>query len=238
MKITWIAKNEYGWEVQPKPIPAMQMVPQWWKDMPPFTPSAESPEGKKFIISNRDTNKTAKKCVPMLDIMTSGYIITLFADVQVTQTSEGPGITWRLRSGDVFVTQGPNGQLLPPPTGYSKNVFKYLNTWIPTTPKGYSTLFVSPLGYRDLPFHAIPAIIDSDKSKFEVAAPMWLKEGFEGVIPKGTPMLQVIPFKREDWTSEFTYFKDGEYEKHYDKHLGADTSGLYLKRGWSKKEYK
>jgi hypothetical protein len=25
---------------------------------------------------------------------------------------------------------------------------------------------------------------------------------FEGIIPKGTPMMQVLPFKRESWVSE------------------------------------
>jgi hypothetical protein len=32
--------------------------------------------------------------------------------------------------------------------------------------------------------------------------PFFIKEGFSGVIPKGTPIAQVIPFKRESWTSK------------------------------------
>jgi hypothetical protein len=32
--------------------------------------------------------------------------------------------------------------------------------------------------------------------------PFFLIIGFSGVIPAGTPYVQMIPFKREDWASE------------------------------------
>jgi len=237
-KIIFKAKDQYGWEVQPKPGPASQYMPEWWKNMSPYVKSADNPDGNKLIISNRDTNAGPKKCVPMLDAMTTGYIIPLWSDVQVRQTNGLAQITWRLKGGDVFVMQGPGGRDVQPPIGYTTDVVKYLNTWIPITPPGYSVLVTSPLGHRDLPFHAIPAVIDSDKSQFELTAPMWVKEGFEGIVEKGTPMLQVIPFKRDSWEAEFASHDDGMYDKIYDKTLGSTLVGHYIKNSWSKKQYK
>ena len=41
----------------------------------------------------------------------------------------------------------------------------------------------------------IPAIVDTDKEVLNFHFPMWLKEEFTGIITKGTPLAQIIPFK-------------------------------------------
>jgi hypothetical protein len=237
-KLTFIAKDEYGWEVCPKPFPAKQAVPQWWKDMTPYDVSPENPNGSKLIVENHVSNATFKKCTPMLDALTTGYIIPLWTDVQVKQINNSPWITWRTKGPEVFEVHGESATKMPAPIGYKSLVVKYVNTWIPKTPPGYSVLVTSPFGYRDLPFHAIPAIIDSDKSTLEIVPPMWVKEGFEGIVEKGTPMFQVTPFKRENWESEFTFLKDGEYRKIEDKNFGSTLVNHYVKNYWSKKSYK
>jgi|694.fasta_scaffold120427_2 hypothetical protein len=242
--IKFTAKNEYAWTVQQKPVPASTLVPLWWKDMHPYEMGPENPTGKKIIVENQVSNATFKKCTPMLDALLSGYICTLWADVQVRQQKSidnkfYPKITWRAKYYQgVFQGHQLSSESIPPPTGYSNIVFKYMNTWIPHTPPGYSILVTSPFGYRDLPFYAIPAIIDSDKSNLELLPPMWLKEGFEGIVEAGTPLFQVTPFKRENWRSEFDYLKDGEYEKLEDKSFGKNIVNNYIKNVWSKKSYK
>ena len=35
--------------------------------------------------------------------------------------------------------------------------------------------------------------------------PFFIKEGFTGLIPYGTPIVQIIPFKRDDWKSKFSF---------------------------------
>ena len=237
-KIIFKAKDQYGWEVQPKPKPATECIPEWWKNMTPYIKSAENPDGNKLIINNRNTNAGPKKCVPMLDAINTGYIVSLFSDVQIKQVNGFANITWKLKSGDVFAMQGPGGNDVQPPTGYTRDVVKYLNTWIPITPPGYSILITTPLGHRDLPFYAIPAVIDSDKSQFELTVPMWVKSGFEGIVEKGTPLFQIIPFKRDAWESEFISYEDGQYDKYYDKKLGSTIINHYIKISWSKKQYK
>jgi hypothetical protein len=238
-KIKFIATDEYGWEVCDKPFPASQAIPEWWRAMTPYRPSEENPDGKKIIVRNSSANAGPKKCVPMLDAITSGYIIPLWSDVQVTQVEGNPQISWRVKR-NVFElhadTKGP-GVEVEKPEGFSDQVFKFINTWRVSTPPGYSILITQPFGYRQSPFHAIPAIIDSDISTLELIPPLWIKEGFEGIIEKGTPLVQVTPFKRENWKAEFSYMKDNEYAYLQDKNFGSNLVNHYARKVWSKKKY-
>ena len=235
-KIKFKALSEYDFQVFEKPYPASSNIPLWWKQMTPYVVSPENPTGGKVIL-NPKPNTTFKKCTPMLDAMTSGYIVSLWADVQVRQTQEGPAIFWKT-TRDIFEKHGETSQLVDPPIGYSRNVFKYLNTWIPVTPKGYSVLITSPFGHRNLPFQAIPAIVDSDKSTLDLVPPMWLMDNFEGVVEKGTPMFQITPFKRENWESEFDFYKNEEFKISMDKNFNSTIVNHYIKNVWSKKSYK
>ena len=49
-------------------------------------------------------------------------------------------------------------------------------------------------------FRSLPGIVDTDTYTAPVNFPFVLNDWkFEGIIPAGTPMAQVIPFKRESW---------------------------------------
>jgi hypothetical protein len=235
--IKFTAKDKYSYELCIPPFPASQAIPKWHKDMTPYQVSPDNPDGKKFILENRISNATFKKCVPMLDALTSGYIIPLWSDVQIKQTITGPRITWR-SSLEVFEQHGENSQYVENPPGYTNSVFKFMNKWIPHTPNGYSVLVIPPVGYRNLPFRAIEAVLDSDKANLEPLFPMWIKEGFEGVVEKGTPLVQVIPFKRTSWTAEFDYYADGEHKLLEDKTFNSTLVNHYIKNFWSKKSYR
>jgi hypothetical protein len=233
-KIKFVAKNPYGWETQPRPVPATNLMPKWWRDAPPYGFN----QGDKFVVENGASNASIKKCTPMLDALTSGYIVTLWSDVQVRQTSDGPVITWRVTGDDVFEMHGLNSRQAEPPAGYTNAVLKYHNTWIPKTPKGYSVLCTAPFGYRNLPFHAVPGVIDADKVDLQIIFPMWLKEGFEGVVEKGTPLVQITPFKRENWEAEFSHYEKDEYLAIEDRSFGANLVHHYVRNVWSRKSYK
>jgi hypothetical protein len=235
--IKFKARNKKEFDIQLKPYPASENIPSWWKEETPYQISNENPSGNKILIRDTYSNATFKKCTPMLDAIVSGYIVPLWSDVQVTQTLNGPLVTWKTER-NVFEIHGESSQKVVPPTGYSNFVFKYLNTWIPITPSGYSVLITSPFGHRDLPFHAIPAIIDSDKSLLEVVNPCWLKNDFEGIIEKGTPIMQITPFKRENWNSEFEYFNNDDFNIVQEKNFNSTIISHYLKNAWSRKSYK
>jgi hypothetical protein len=229
--INFKSRTKAEFEVQPKPYPASKNIPKWFTEAEPY-------EGGKMKMANGHINAGFKKCVPMLDAMLQGYIIPLWADVFVNYENSAPSINWKTKAS-VFQFHGNKHDTITPPTGYHNLVFKYTNCWIPQTPKGYSCLIISPLGHRDLPFYAVPAVVDTDSSTLELVFPMWIKKDFNGVVQKGTPLIQVIPFKRDDWESTFDYYEDGEYHKIIEeKNFNSTIVGHYLKNHWSKKSFK
>ena len=196
LNIEFIASSEHVFEVREPPKPAAEFVPQWWKDMPVYT----SNDNK--IGLNPGPTVTAKRCFPLLDGITAGYIVTLWADILVSKDSDGNKILqwntvepvcepWRKsQSSNYEITEG-----------FSDTVFKYLHGWKIKTPKGYSCLITHPFGYPNLPIKAITGIVDTDSLETHANSPFLIKKDFEGIIEKGTPMFQIIPFKREDWDS-------------------------------------
>jgi hypothetical protein len=236
--INFKAKTKTEFEVQLKPYPAVKQLPQWFLNANPYFDRPGQPNDGKLHFRNRSPNLTFKKCIPLLDGLSSGYIIPLWADVSVEQEDGFPLIYWKTNS-DVFSLHGQPSREIPAPEGYQQVVYKYLNCWIPQTPKGYSCLITSPFGYGDLPFKAVSAIVDTDSSTLELVFPMWVKKGFEGIVEKGTPMIQIIPFKRDNWTSTFDYYKDGEYHNIIEeKNFNGTMIGHYLKNHHSKKKFK
>jgi hypothetical protein len=234
-EIEFVAINKHSFEVCPKPFPASQAIPQWWKDASPYTKGPENLDGKKIIIQNYESNASFKKCTPMLDVLSSGYIVPLWTDVQVRNINGYPSVTWRSNK-DVFELH--DGQEVEIPHGYQKSQFKFLNQWIPKLPKGFSALIIPCPGYPNNVFRPIAGIIDYDKSNHPLFPPMYLKDGFEGIVEKGTPMFQIIPFKRNNWKSNFSFLEDGQFEININRDVKATMVNNYVKHVWEKKSYK
>ena len=148
--INFKARSKTEFEVQPKPYPAVKQLPEWFTKSSPHFGSEKFPNDGKLHFRNREANNTYKKCVPLLDGMSAGYIIPLWSDVMVEQKNGLPEVYWKTQA-DVFSLHGEPSREIPAPTGYDQVVYKYLNCWIPQTPKGYSCLIISPLGYNALP---------------------------------------------------------------------------------------
>lgn len=236
-KITFIAEDYMAEEICPRPYPASKGIPEWFKNQLPYEESYGVPAGGQIVISNNESNASFKKCQPMLDALTFGYIFPLWADVQIEE-GEIPVMNWRVRYDSVFTMHGNNTQNMETPPGYSKQVFKYNNKWHIKTPPGYSTYITSPSGYPDSPFKAISAVIDTDKSVHEITVPVWVKDNFSGIVEKGTPMFQAIPFKRETWDSEFDRYEVDELKILTDKNVKATIVNNYIKNVWTKKSFK
>jgi hypothetical protein len=67
---------------------------------------------------------------------------------------------------------------------------------------------------------------------------MWIREGFEGIIEKGTPLVQITPFKRDNWESEFSYMNENEYKYLEDRNFNSYLKNHYVRKVWQKKKYK
>jgi hypothetical protein len=93
-----------------------------------------------------------------------------------------------------------------------------------------------PLNQPDLPFYSMSGIVDTDKFHMGGAFPFFIKKGFTGVIPAGTPMYQIIPFQRKEWKSSAEEFDDKVWRKRHFATTKYFTSG-YRKHFWQKKSY-
>lgn len=206
MKIEFLSPNKFLMETREKPIPASKMLPQWWRDMPIYS------NGDKKLDIQPYPNVTAKRCFPLLDSLTAGYIMPLWADILVTQNVAGPYIKWATNDPVVEAWDSEQSSLYEVPDGFSQTVFKYFHGWVIKTPPGYSCLITHPIGYNNLPIKTLSGIVDTDSLDTFANSPFLVKEGFEGIIEKGTPMFQVIPFKRDDWKSSVKLMGEYEYE--------------------------
>jgi hypothetical protein len=230
-KIKFIPQSELAQEIVSPPLPAKNFIPDWYKKLP-----RKMNKDLLWIMPNGGGNLTIKACVPTLDALTSGYMITLSADIYVTQDPRYDGrILWNsTRSIVSHHTELQYGDMVPP-EGYERNPFKWNTDWIIRTPRKYSLLFIHPHYRFDLPFITLPGLVDTDKYGIALNLPFFLKEGFEGLIPKGTPIAQVIPIKRERWIhSLLNYGKVGKYNR--DK-IRDTLEREYKKTNWEKKEY-
>lgn len=212
-KIIFKAQNKEVSEVRLKPTPAVNYIPSWWKKIPKY-----ANERNKFEM-DPGPSITVKQCAPIKDVMGSGYIIPLWSDIFVSQRMGVPVIQWSSSKPVVDVWHPEQSSNFISPEGFNKMVFKYMHGWIVKTPPGWSTLFMHPVGYNDLPIRSISGIVDTDILNTEINCPFFVKEGFEGIIEKGTPMAQIIPIHRSNWQAEFQEYSDSEYSIESEKLL-------------------
>jgi hypothetical protein len=208
--------------------PSKNHVPDWYKKIP--TTDA-NPKRLPFI-------KTAKNCVPFLDSFLTGYIATTPVDiaVEIDRITGIPFITCNDQTMAI-VNERPHDAIptLPIPNGFHNNHFIWRTKMCVQTPKGYSLLVGHPLNRLDLPFFTLSGVVDADTILTDGNLPFLLRQGFEGLIPAGTPFAQLIPIKREEWKLE----KDESLVKvASDNGQNASSRmGYYKSRFWQKKKY-
>jgi hypothetical protein len=221
--------NKFGIDFFP-PKPAVKEVPDWYKDSPEYVDD----NGKK-IINPENTAHTIKKCIPVFDSMTSGYILYTQVDVQVTQVDRVPYYAWPSQS---VIDFHPKEQAPNYPVNNKGSYAKWVNPYGIKTPIGYSTLFVQPF-HRESIFTILPGIVDTDLYEAPVNFPFILNNpDWEGIIPAGTPMAQVIPFKREPWKHSLGSEKELKKQNMITQKLKVLFFNSYKLQFWSRKEYR
>ena len=235
-KIKFIAVNKRYSKIQPAPKPAYMYKPTWYS-MSPVYMSDGTPD-KKLKMTDEGKNMTFKKCIPFIDTMKSGYIVELRKDMIVQHNKDNVfDLQWN-SDELLFTIHNSSTNIIEPPAGYNSQVINYIWNTIIQTPKGYSSLITQPFGWHNTALKMIPAIVDTDKQVLNFHFPMWLKEEFTGIIPKGTPLAQIIPFKREGWTMETDYLADGELDVLAENGFNATMQNHYRDTSWTKKKFK
>lgn len=228
MKIQFTNMSDFS-KLEP-PIPASEHIPEWYKKMESYVGGIKKPGGDGHTLA------TIKRCMPVFDALTGGYIIVSPADVFVSIDESGDQRFEWVNFGVISfhpITQAPthpsfNGWAYP----------KWNNLWAIKTPKGYSTLFVQPL-HRESPFTIMAGVVDTDVFYAPVNFPFVMNDPkFEGLIPAGTPIAQVLPFKRDNWQMEFTGQKEAIEAATLGVKLNTRFFDRYKNMFRVKKEYK
>ncbi|WP_136657088.1 DUF6065 family protein [Nitratireductor sp. XY-223] len=174
--------------VIPVPVPAKSYLPDWFRRLKPITEAAASPTSSGL---------TVKRCMPFLDAMTTGWILPLAATVRLEIADGGTTVN----SGWDFDREMVSGHGAHQIRGHPKSHLppcKFHNYWTIRTPPGWSCLFVDPLNRPNGVFEVISGVVDTDTYVSEIHFP-FLATGADGlhVIERGSPLVQVIPFRRE-----------------------------------------
>lgn len=214
-----------------QPVLAKDNLPDWYKKTQPYI---ENNKVDGFINGTFVTTATIKKCMPVFDSMSAGYLINAWADIKIYK--ENDTVCYEI---DSQILASHSTKQAGNHFAVDKNddlVAKFVNTWGIKTPEGYSCLFAPP-AHRPNVISIMPAIVDTDSYNLAIHFPFVLSDrNFEGVIPKGTPLVQVIPFKRDNWEMECTVFNEEEKINTFNK-LHEEPFNGYKNNFWEQKKY-
>jgi len=211
-----------------RPSAARANLPQWLRTMPAHAFSA---------LHDMDV-RTVKQCPPFVDAMSHGFTIPLACDVIVENgvlswdwDLPTPAIGNHPRSPISFhvPSQAEGTPFFEP----GRAIVKFNSFWTIELPPGWSLMAMHPVNRADLPFRTLGGLVDADRF-FDVGIffpAVWVDAGFEGVLPKGTPVAQCFPVQREALELEFAAMTPQEARR-YDE-TGAEIlseHGVYRKK--------
>lgn len=212
----------------PPPTPAALGLPDWLKAMPT----------RAFNAVNMRDEDTIKRCPPFVDAMTSGFLLPLICDLRI----ENGSITWDYDAppgGPLEFPRSPIGfhdisQVVGTPLFEpDRFLIKFHNLWSIEAPPGYSLLFTHPLNRFDLPFTTLSGMVDCDQYRDSwIHFPAhWHDINFSGVLPRGTPVAQCVPVKRESWVAQTAPFTAEETQRVHELTKAINREpGLYRRK--------
>lgn len=188
------------------------------------------------MLPDGGVNKDLKLCIPFLEAMTAGYVIELPGDLHIERSSQGVGFGWNEELPFMEIRPKDMAKELPRPSGHDPDLYAWITHWGIEVPPGYSCIFTHPFNRFDLPFTTTTGLVEADGYSTGGGIPFFLKEGFTGIIPAGTPIIQIIPLKREGWKSEVKPF-DETWVKQQLWAVQKYVTGGYKKHFWVKKTF-
>ena len=175
------------------PKPAKEYIPDWWKKAPTV-------KSEKFWGGSTFGNM--KVCPSFSDYFTKGYIVPMWVDSNLYCDSGSKDWRWETADGKFIWSSHGNSQYLDyvDHKFLNKNsffIFKIPLPWYVFTTKGYSLYQLPTFFHFNEDFSVVPGVRDTDVYH-EINIQLLIhSEKKEIFIPRGTPLAQYIPFKRE-----------------------------------------
>jgi len=227
------------------PQPSRKLIPHWFKKMGPYTTGGEKDEfGKKM--------ETVKKCIPFLDAMSAGYTLLTHIDMQITINEQNEIKLIYLDEKHKIDTEyfnpienHPKPQVKGSPFEDFR-ILKYLSPWRIKTPPGYSILFLPPMNQFELSYIPICGWVDSDIYEGIVNFPFImpsLQVGTQINVPAGSPFVQMIPIKRDEWSADINMLTGQseaihKAERNRMNSTPENREDFYRDNTWEKKKYR
>jgi len=231
-KVKWNPTSQLASQVLQTPLPARNYQPDWYKKLSAF--AEKKPTFNKFGAAD----KTLKHCVPFSDATNSGYIMETWQDIQF-EFNENESFNYYYPTMPKIISNRDH-VAIDMGEGFHKVEFVFHPAWSPELPAGWSMLYTQPINRPELPFYVPSGIVDADKfisSKEESSIPFYVKKSFNGLLPMGTPIVQMIPIKRDSWVSKKMEFSETK-QKIIDYEISKRFWSGYKKFAWSQKSYK
>jgi hypothetical protein len=238
-KIKFYPFSEKTKQFAPAPTPASKAVPDWYRKQPGSI-------DEETQLAKGNLSSTIKRCMPIFDYMTAGYIIYVPCDIYIDATnpekiSWSVPLTLKQFASDMIASHAPEQYDHYPIDKdiYHKELFRIMPFWAVGTEEGTSSLFMQPVHKDDLPFLAIGGMIDTDKFISDGHLSFLIKKNFKGILKQGTPLVQVIPIKREDWAMELVDAKESSADLSKQRlNVRSAFVNAYKNKFRQKKEYK
>jgi len=184
----------YVEECQPKP--ANKHTPKWWKET----------KNKPFLETlNEQVFGNIKNCPSFPDFFSQGFIIPMWCDTIIRYNKTTQVFDWKT-SSKAFSWDVHNNYQFLDDVNFNKFgsdalvVAKANCPWKIITKPGYSVLQLPVFYHYNNSFSVMPGVIDTDMHHTINQQVMVFSNEEEIFIEKGTPFVQYIPFKREDFT--------------------------------------
>jgi hypothetical protein len=180
------AAEDHG--VIAEPQPAKAVLPEWFRRLPAID---------QQVLSATNNGLTVKRCMPFLDALSTGWILPLAATVRLEIRNGGAEVDAGWEFDKTMVSNHGSHQIAGHPIA-GRPPMKFHNYWTIRTPPGWSCLFVQPLNRHGLPVEIIAGVVDTDAYASLINFP-FIATGEDGchVLEKGTPLVQVLPFRRD-----------------------------------------
>jgi hypothetical protein len=240
-KISFISTMPKNVDLFPEPVPAFKEIPSWFKKILPFYENNDTPvDGVQRL--------TVKRCVAFLDMLSSGYIIKAPFDIYI-DTTNGQKIFQIPKAMESFAKTGIKPMIsahdIKQVEGYPidkdqyiEHIFRINPIWVAKGSNGVSAIFMQPQHHEVSPLYAVAAVIDIDGYPSDGLLSFLVKKDFRGYVQKGTPLVQVIPFMRQDFVSEIIKDqKESDKVKEIVNKVRTVFNSGYRRLMWKKKSY-
>ena len=191
----------------PQPDRAIRFAPDWFKNLPREMgiPDAHGLPGL-----------TAKACLPMTDAFALGFVIPLPYDIFLRVPHDGLNIEMGWGDNCAFqpIEAHMPEQLGAPNAPFAQTVpLKFVNPWRIKVPEGYSVLFQQPSNHAELPYQCFTGLVDCDRFATTINFPfLWTGGPGEFQLPAGSPMIQLVPIRRDTLVKEWRVRSSTESE--------------------------